>query len=188
MDLNDITLSTPRRLGRTSLLVASGALAFGLAVAVPALAADDTTGTGTTATETAAATEATASPTATESASPSASASESTAAREDEVALEGGQLEKVKAAVLSDYPGATFERVETDSGSAAYEAHIVTAEGERLTVLLDEAYAIVGTEQGRGGAEDCPEGAGDGRGRGGERDGDGGAADSTDSTTESSAV
>lgn len=61
-----------------------------------------------------------------------------------ETALAGDTLTKVKAAVSAKYPGATFTRVETDNGGV-YEAHIVTAAGDEVTVALDRAYAITGT-------------------------------------------
>jgi uncharacterized membrane protein YkoI len=62
-----------------------------------------------------------------------------------ETALTGDTLAKVKAAVLAKYAGATFDRVETDS-DGVYEAHITTAAGDRVTVELDKAYAVTGTE------------------------------------------
>ena len=62
-----------------------------------------------------------------------------------ETALTGDTLTKVKAAVSAKYPGATFDRVETDNGGV-YEAHITTAAGDRIAVGLDQAYAITGTE------------------------------------------
>ncbi|MDT7570601.1 MAG: hypothetical protein QOE05_775 [Actinomycetota bacterium] len=62
-----------------------------------------------------------------------------------ETPLTGDTLAKVKAAVLAKYAGATFDRVETDS-DGVYEAHITTAAGDRVTVELDKAYAITGTE------------------------------------------
>ena len=69
----------------------------------------------------------------------------STSSRGNETALTGDTLTKVKDAVLVKYPGATFNRVETDS-DGAYEAHITTTAGENLTVELDKDYAITGTE------------------------------------------
>jgi hypothetical protein len=51
----------------------------------------------------------------------------------------------VEEAVLAEYPDATIRRRETDS-DGVYEAHIVTADDERLTVELDESSAITGTE------------------------------------------
>jgi uncharacterized membrane protein YkoI len=62
-----------------------------------------------------------------------------------ETALTGDTLTKVKDAVLAKYPNATFDRVETDS-DGVYEAHITTADGDRVTVELDKSYAITGTE------------------------------------------
>ena len=80
-----------------------------------------------------------------------------------ETPLTGDTASQVEAAVLAAYPGATVDRLETDSGgTAAYEAHLTTAEGERLTVFVDEAFAVVSTQEGRGGpggrGGDCPEG------------------------------
>lgn len=74
----------------------------------------------------------------------------------DEEPLTGATLERVTAVVQEAYPNAEIERAETDSGGV-YEAHIVTGAGERLTVLVNEAFEITGTETGgpggRGG--DC---------------------------------
>ncbi|MFN2540047.1 MAG: PepSY domain-containing protein [Mycobacteriales bacterium] len=67
--------------------------------------------------------------------------------RSDETLLTGDTLAKVKAAVLKKYPGASFDRVETDS-DGVYEAHITKADGARTTVELDKNYAITGEEQG----------------------------------------
>ena len=63
----------------------------------------------------------------------------------DEELLTGDTAEQVTDAVLAEYPGATIERVETDSGGV-YEAHIVTTDDERLTVLVDEDFEVTGTE------------------------------------------
>jgi predicted nucleic acid-binding Zn-ribbon protein len=65
--------------------------------------------------------------------------------RDDEELLTGDTATQVTDAVLAEYPDATVERVETDS-DGVYEAHIVTADDERLTVELDEDFAITGTE------------------------------------------
>jgi predicted nucleic acid-binding Zn-ribbon protein len=65
--------------------------------------------------------------------------------RDDEELLTGDTATQVTDAVLEEYPDATIERVETDS-DGVYEAHIVTADDERLTVELDEEFAITGTE------------------------------------------
>ncbi len=47
--------------------------------------------------------------------------------------------------MLAEYPDADIERLETDA-DGVYEAHLTTAEGEELTVELDEEFAITGTE------------------------------------------
>jgi hypothetical protein len=65
--------------------------------------------------------------------------------RDDEELLTGDTATQVRDAVLAEYPDATIERVETDSGGV-YEAHIVTTDDERLTVLVGEDFAITGTE------------------------------------------
>jgi hypothetical protein len=82
-----------------------------------------------------------------------AASAETTAStdRSDEEALTGAALDRVTAAVEAEYPRATIERAETDS-DGTYEAHITTADGEELTVELDDSYAITGTEthHGRG--------------------------------------
>jgi predicted nucleic acid-binding Zn-ribbon protein len=82
--------------------------------------------------------------------------------RDDEELLTGETADQVTEVVLEEYPEATIERVETDS-DGVYEAHIVTADDERLTVELDESFAITGTE--------THDGAGPGRGRGPTDDG-----------------
>ena len=65
--------------------------------------------------------------------------------RDDEELLTGDTAEQVTEAVLAEYPDATIERVETDSGGV-YEAHIVTTDDERLTVLVNEDFEVTGTE------------------------------------------
>jgi hypothetical protein len=93
--------------------------------------------------------------------SPTPESSTSQAAGEE--LLTGDVEEQVEAAVLAEYPDATIERTETDSGGV-YESHIVTTDGHRLTVLVDEDFAVTGSETGgRGGrgpgGRDCPEDA-----------------------------
>ena len=65
--------------------------------------------------------------------------------RADEQLLTGDDAEKAKAAALAKYPGATIQRVETDS-EGVYEAHLVAADGQRVTVELDENFNITGEE------------------------------------------
>lgn len=90
------------------------------------------------------------------SATPSAASSavdESKSVRSDEKLLTGDTAAKVKvkvkAAALAKYPGATIQRVETDS-DGVYEAHIVTAAGDRVIVQVGKDFAVTGTQQGGG--------------------------------------
>jgi uncharacterized membrane protein YkoI len=82
--------------------------------------------------------------------SPSPSTGTTQTQRPAETALTGDTLAKVKAAVLAKYPGATFDRVETDS-DGVYEAHITKKDGTRTTVELDKSFAVTGEEAGHGG-------------------------------------
>ena len=65
--------------------------------------------------------------------------------------LTGDTAAKVEAAVKAAQPGATIERMETDADGATYEAHITKADGTRATVLLDDNFAVTGTQEGQGG-------------------------------------
>jgi hypothetical protein len=143
MDMSDTR--TWKRYGGAAGRVASGLVAGGvLAGTLTATAAEDTTA-GT-------------------AGSTSRSAEDTRPERPVEEALTGDVASQVEAAVLAEYPGATIERSETDSGGV-YEAHIVTADGERLTVLVGEDFTVTGTETGgpgrggRGGAECDEDGA-----------------------------
>ena len=117
---------------RSAALVGGGLIAGGiLAGTVTATAADDDTGT-----------------------SPSATAEDDRAghlggrdggAGAGEEELTGATADSVEAAVLEEYPDATIERLETDA-DGVHEAHITTADGEDVTVELDEDFAITGTE------------------------------------------
>jgi uncharacterized membrane protein YkoI len=71
--------------------------------------------------------------------------------RTDETALSGDTAAKVKEAALAKTGGGTVEAVETDGdGNAAYEAHVVKADGTRVTVYVDKNFDVVGTEEGHG--------------------------------------
>lgn len=67
--------------------------------------------------------------------------------RSDETLLTGDDAEKARAAALAKYPGATIQRVETDS-DGVYEAHLTTADGKRVTVELDKDFTVTGEETG----------------------------------------
>jgi hypothetical protein len=78
---------------------------------------------------------------------------ESKSQRSDEHLLTGDTATKVRDAALAKYPGATVQRVETDS-DGVYEAHIVTSAGEHVIVQVGSNFAVTGTQSGRGGHGD----------------------------------
>jgi len=82
--------------------------------------------------------------------------------RSDEKLLTGTTAAKVKEAALAKYPGATIQRVETDS-DGVYEAHVVTKAGDELIVQVGKDFAVTGAQTGHGG----------GPGGHGDHDGDG---------------
>jgi hypothetical protein len=57
---------------------------------------------------------------------------------------------KLKAAALKAVPGATVDRVETDSGDATYEAHMTKSNGTRVTVKFDKTGQVTAVENGMG--------------------------------------
>jgi hypothetical protein len=60
-----------------------------------------------------------------------------------ETLLTGDTAAKVKAAALAKVPDATVERVETDADHGSpYEAHLRTADGTELEVLVDKSFAV----------------------------------------------
>ena len=63
-----------------------------------------------------------------------------------ETPLTGETADKVTAAALAKYPGATVERVETDN-EGVYEAHIVTADGTHVIVAVGEDFTVTGTQE-----------------------------------------
>ena len=83
--------------------------------------------------------------------------------RSDEKLLTGDTLTKVTAAVKAKEPGATIQRVETDS-EGVYEAHMVRADGAHITVQVGRDFAVTGVQ----------EGGPNGSGGPGDHDGDGG--------------
>jgi hypothetical protein len=70
------------------------------------------------------------------------------AQRSDETLLTDGTATKVKELALAKVgSGATVVRVETDAdGHAAYEAHMVKADGTPVTVYVDKQFNVVGVE------------------------------------------
>ena len=135
-----------KRIGGGVGLVAGGLIVGGvLAGTLTANAADEGSGSGTTHSESA--------------------GDPSQPQRSDEELLTGDTKTQVEEAVLAQYPDATIQRTETDSGGG-HESHIVTADGEHLTVLIGEDFEVTGTETGGHG------GGGRGGHHGGDRDGD----------------
>jgi hypothetical protein len=69
--------------------------------------------------------------------------------RSDETLLSGDAAAKVKALALAKVPGGTIIRVETDAdGNAAYEAHLVKADGTPATVYVSKQFEVVKVESG----------------------------------------
>jgi hypothetical protein len=72
--------------------------------------------------------------------------------RSDETPLAGDALAKVTAAAKARVSGGTVIRVETDAdGNAAYEAHMVKADGTPATVYVNKQFEVVSVASGRPG-------------------------------------
>ena len=70
--------------------------------------------------------------------------------RGDETELSGTKATTLKAAALKQVPGGTVQRVETDSGDAAYEVHMTDKDGKPVTVKFDKNLKFVAVEDGMG--------------------------------------
>jgi hypothetical protein len=70
--------------------------------------------------------------------------------RSDEKALTATQTATLKAEALKAVPGGTLVRVETDSGDAAFEAHMTKSDGTTVTVKFDSNLKVTGVEDGMG--------------------------------------
>ena len=117
-----------RRWARSAALVGSGVVAGGiLAGTLTATAAEDDA------------------PASTDSTAVECADGRGGGPRGDEEELTGDTAASVTEAVLAEYPDATIRRLETDS-DGVYEAHIVTADGERLVVLVGEDFEVTGTD------------------------------------------
>jgi hypothetical protein len=69
--------------------------------------------------------------------------------RSDETPLTGDALAKVTAAAKAKVPGGTIVRVETDAdGNAAFEAHMVKADGTPVTVYVNKQFEVVSVQTG----------------------------------------
>jgi hypothetical protein len=64
----------------------------------------------------------------------------------------------VTAAAKARVPGGKIVRVETDAdGNAAYEAHLVRADGTPATVYVNKQFDVVGVESGMPGRPGRPQ-------------------------------
>jgi len=69
--------------------------------------------------------------------------------RSDETLLTGDTAAKVRQLALAKVPGGTIVRVETDAdGNAAYEAHMVKADGTPVTVYVSKQLEVVSVQAG----------------------------------------
>jgi hypothetical protein len=69
--------------------------------------------------------------------------------RSDETLPTGDTAAKVRELALAKVPGGTIVRVETDAdGNAAYEAHMVKADGTPVTVYVNKQLEVVSVQTG----------------------------------------
>jgi uncharacterized membrane protein YkoI len=82
----------------------------------------------------------------------SSSAAQSSAAQQSNRqpwVLTGDTAAKVRELALAKVPGGTVVRVETDAdGNAAYEAHMVKADGTPVTVYVSKQLEVVSVQTG----------------------------------------
>ena len=64
-----------------------------------------------------------------------------------ETPLTGETADKVTAAAKARVPGGTVLRVETDAGSAAYEAHVRKSDGTEVVVLVNEDFEVTDVQE-----------------------------------------
>jgi uncharacterized membrane protein YkoI len=134
-------------------------LVLTLSIGSAAFAATGSSSTDTSAAASTAVTSTAASaPTGTDATAPTSAPAGATATnpwgnqRSDETLLTGTTLDQVKAVVVAKVGSdATIVRIETDSdaslaGHAAYEAHVVKADGTAVTVYVDKSFNYVSTE------------------------------------------
>ena len=140
-------MDTKRRTVPRSLIV--GAVVVGVALGSYGIASA-ASGSGSTPSTTAStAAPSTAAPSQAPAAPPGASAQNPWGAqRSDETLLTGDTASKVQAlAVAKVGSGATVVRVETDAdGHAAYEVHMVKADGTPVTVYVDKSFNVVSVQ------------------------------------------
>ena len=67
-----------------------------------------------------------------------------------ETLVTGSNAATLKAAAEKAVPGGTVDRVETDSGDAAFEVHMTKSDGSQVTVKFDSSLKETGVESGMG--------------------------------------
>ena len=70
--------------------------------------------------------------------------------RSDEKAVSSALAAQLTQKALAKVPGGKVYRVETDSGDAAYEAHMTKADGTEVTVKFDKNLNVTAVETGMG--------------------------------------
>ena len=134
--------AVPRSLVVAAVVVGVALGSYGIASAASGSGSTPSTAASTTAPSTAAPSQAPAAP-------PGATAQNPWGQhRSDETLLTGDTASKVQAlAVAKVGSGATVVRVETDAdGHAAYEVHMVKADGTPVTVYVDKSFNVVSVE------------------------------------------
>jgi uncharacterized membrane protein YkoI len=120
-----------KKQNRLMRVVATAAVAFGVAAGSYGIASAATNDQSTTATSTTAA----------------APAQAWGGQRSDETPLTGDALAKVTDVAQAAVPGGTVVRVETDAdGHAKYEAHMTKSDGTPVTVYVDASFKLVSVE------------------------------------------
>ncbi|HEX6935623.1 MAG TPA: hypothetical protein VF227_03800, partial [Actinomycetes bacterium] len=155
MDSTTETGATPPKDGkrawaRAGAFGAAGLLAGGLLAGSLSASADDSGSTTS---------EGTGSNGTTAPAQPGGTRDQSRPQRSDEELLTGSTADKVEAAALEEYPGATVVRIESDSDGVD-EAHLMTADGEPVTVEVGKDFSVSGTEESGGPGHGGPGGPG----------------------------
>ena len=128
--MDESTTGRTRRWVVSVALVASGVLAGGMLAGSQLAHAADTSGTGAT--------------------TPVGGAPAAMTHGPGETLLTGATADGVTTAAEKAAPNATVIRVETDSGGAAYEAHMQRADGTYVTVTFDKDLNVLDTEDGFG--------------------------------------
>lgn len=155
-----------RRRIKTIGLVAAGVVAGGvLAGTLGASAATSSSGTSSTSGTPSSSSGST-------TTTPPANAHSSTPVRSDEKAVSSTIAAELTQKALAKVPGGKVYRVETDSGDAAYEAHMTKADGTEVTVKFDKNLNVTAVETGMGKGDPASGGPG-GAGGPGDHDGDG---------------